>query len=185
MGMMKTLRTAQTMGSAGGSGSGSGSGSGIGLTCEVFFDRGGLERQIQRREFRALNRLGGYARRIARNSIKPMGAARKPPKKFDRNGQWTKAFRRWYRELRDRPASPPGTPPHTHGGNLRKAIVYGFDRAKRRVVVGPQASVMDEVAALHEHGGSRFGKRYPARPFMAPARDKAMPQLPRFLREAG
>jgi phage gpG-like protein len=156
----------------------------IEISTKMFFDAPAVKRALAKRERRVLGRWGGYARRVARSSIKRVGHARKEPRKLTRSGKKSKAWVKWLREIKDRPASAPGSPPFTHSGLLRDAIVYGYDRTRGSAVAGALASKTDDLAALHEHGGSRFGRHYPARPYMAPAREKANEQLPRFFQEA-
>ncbi len=72
--------------------------------------------------------------------------------------------------------SEPGDEPHTHKGiYLRRAIRWDGD--KDGAIIGPAASAVDQVGELHEFGGEREGAQYPARPFMAPALEKAIPRL--------
>ena len=72
-------------------------------------------------------------------------------------------------------ASEPGSPPHTRRGQLPRAIRYAVD--KDGAVIGPMASVVGESGAAHELGGSYKGEDYPARPFMAPALERAEPRF--------
>jgi hypothetical protein len=142
-----------------------------------FFDREAVLKRLPPARRKFLARSGGLVRRIARNSIKRKGAARKPPKKFSKTGRITAAFRKWQQEIRRQPHSQAPSPPFTHSGVLRDAILFGFDFAAETVVVGPEGKQVDSVGQLHEYGGERFGHRYPARPFMRPALLKATPKL--------
>jgi hypothetical protein len=63
--------------------------------------------------------------------------------------------------------SAPGSPPHTRGRQLPRAIVY--DVSAESAVVGPRESVVGQAGAAHEHGGEFRGDQYAERPFMAPA----------------
>ena len=58
-------------------------------------------------------------------------------------------------EIKFRPPSAPGTPPHTHLGTLRKAIVYGYDSSTESVVVGGFMPGIPRIVSLHEFGGSQ------------------------------
>ena len=72
--------------------------------------------------------------------------------------------------------SAPGQPPHTRkGGPIRRAIRYAAD--KEGAVIGPMASVVGEAAAAHEKGGEFRGQRFPERPFMLPALERAIPRF--------
>jgi phage gpG-like protein len=73
-------------------------------------------------------------------------------------------------------ASEPGEPPHTHRGTyIKRAIRYDADG--EGAVIGPAASAVDQVGALHEFGGEYKGQSYPARPFMGPALERALPRF--------
>ena len=143
-----------------------------------FFDRSAVTQRLKRAELRYLRRAGGTTRKIARRSIKKKGQARKKP--TNRSGA---AFRRWLQEVRSRPASPPGTPPFTHDGTFRNAIAFGFD-GRESVLIGFLKDKVDDLAELHEFGGRRRGKTYPARPTIGPALEKVTPKLPEFWRDA-
>lgn len=82
-------------------------------------------------------------------------------------------------------ASSPGSPPHTRGiprKSLKAAIYYDVDKQKGSAVIGPRHSFVAAVGELHEKGGTRRGKRgsrkYPKRPFMQPALERALPMIP-------
>lgn len=71
-----------------------------------------------------------------------------------------------------RKASPPGLPPHTRRGQLRRAIRY--DVADDVAVIGPMASVAGTAGAAHEFGGLYKGDDFDRRPFMGPALDASL-----------
>jgi hypothetical protein len=52
---------------------------------------------------------------------------------------------------RKRP-SRPGQPPHTQSLYLRRSIKYAVDKQRQLVVIGPDAAVIGEIGAVHEHG---------------------------------
>jgi phage gpG-like protein len=148
----------------------------------LFFNHPAVKQALAPKKLKFLRRWGGWVRRTARSSIKRKGAARpRPKKKYLRGGSstWTVSYRRWWQEVKDQPASPPGTPPYTHTGRLKKAILFAYNRATESVVVGPSERITD-IGGLHEKGGRRRGRRYPARPFMRPARQKSIPKLAGF-----
>lgn len=75
--------------------------------------------------------------------------------------------------------SPPGSPPHTHGGRKRagkgklpKAILYAVDKAAGDAVIGPAKSKAGTVGQAHEFGGKYKGEQFAERPFMGPALDR-------------
>lgn len=147
-----------------------------------FFDRAAVINMMDRKERGALSKAGGTVRLIARRSIRRVG-------NFNKYSQ-------------------PGQPPFTHSGFLRNDILYAYDPTTRSVVIGPSQQPwlnhlheFGGVSALKEfrnveHGMLRYWrkgpqsrrrwkatgrivkKRYPARPFMAPALEKASPSLP-------
>lgn len=109
--------------------------------------------------------------------------------------------------------SPPGKPPRTRNGFLKKDILYGFDPQTKTVVIGP--TTVPFLNTLHEAGGSQVLKRwrnatgsvkftreapprangpwrqdgtvtakYPARPFMSAALEKSLPRISRFWRNS-
>ena len=133
-----------------------------------------LVAKVKKKRIESLGHFGGKVRLTAQRSIIMMGAARKEPK-------GAKARARWLEEIRKRPHSPPGSPPYTHTGTLRKSIAYAVASDKSSVVIGPNAADMDQVGGLHEFGGVRFSREhYAARPYMGPALDKIIPEIPRY-----
>ena len=99
--------------------------------------------------------------------------------------------------------SQPGRPPHAHKGRLRKSVLFDVDESRGTAVVGPSYDAMQSgglppwMASIHERGGTFGGdnakrkkskksmaaskpKKYPARPFMAPAFERAKPRLAAF-----
>lgn len=75
-------------------------------------------------------------------------------------------------------ASRPGSAPHTRAGALRRSIL--FEASDTTALIGPAAQFVGPSASAHEHGGRYKARRYPKRPFMAPALDSLRPRLPRF-----
>jgi hypothetical protein len=134
----------------------------------LFFDRNVVKRKTDTAARRVLSRFGAFVRRSARSSIR----------------------------RRKRP-SPPGSPPSSHTGLLRKFIFFGYEPDKRSVVIGPvrlSQNGRGEAPSLLEHGGTatldrrgpstslradkRKRTRYRPRPFMGPAFEKERPKLP-------
>ena len=114
-----------------------------------------------------LSGFGAYTRTVARRSLRRKGKV-----------------------------SPPGSPPASHTKALKTSILFGVDRDRRSVVIGPvrlrgRKSVAHLVPPLLEYGGvtrSTKGRgkkmRYRARPFMGPAFQKSLPEVDRFWRSA-
>lgn len=73
------------------------------------------------------------------------------------DGQITEADRRKVverlREIQAKAPSPPGTPPHTHKGVLRRDIVFAWDPTSESVVIGSFMRGGAWLASLHEFGG--------------------------------
>jgi len=89
-----------------------------------------------------------------------------------------RAAMRLIRRSKTKP-SPPGQPPRTRAGLLRKAIVFDVDKRRERAIIGPRASVVGTAGAAHEHGGQYKGQRFPQRSFMGPALETSAPRLGR------
>ena len=130
------------------------------VTVDMFFDRKRITRAADRATSRALSQAGAFIRTTARRSIRKRKAA-----------------------------SPPGKPPSSHAGHLRRLILFGYDRREQAVVIGPMPFRSGEAPPLLEFGGrvtrkGRRGKRrrmrYVARPFMGPAMEKEKPKFPRL-----
>ena len=121
-------------------------------------------RKLSQEDKRAMFRIGAYARKVARSSIK-------------RRGKRTRLG-----------ASKAGTPPHTKFGALKNAIRFWAE--ERSVIIGPARSAIGQVGAIHEHGEKAKVKSYnpeqmnlasyPKRPFMKPAMDETLQRLPTF-----
>ncbi len=125
----------------------------------MFFDRKAVAGAVDRATRKVLSKFGAFVRTTAKHSIRK------------RKG-----------------ASPPGSPPSSHMGLLKRLIFFGYDTTRKSVVIGPaplRASV--EAPPLLEYGGrarrkTRKGKSvmatYRSRPFMGPAFEKEKPKLP-------
>lgn len=85
------------------------------------------------------------------------------------------------RSIRQRKGpAPAGQPPHTHTRRLPRAIKYAVEKARQTVVIGPDVESFGTAGKAHEHGGRYRRERYPKRPFMGPALEKAKDRLPKF-----
>ena len=69
--------------------------------------------------------------------------------------------------------APPGSPPHTRHGQLRRAIVYAREGSDR-VLIGPGFAHVGPSAMAHEFGGRFRGGNYRKRPFMGRAMRKTL-----------
>lgn len=93
-----------------------------------FFDRPAVEQAMDRASRRVFSRFGAFVRQIAKTSIR-----------------------------RRRDSAPPGSPPSSHTGLLRRFIFFFWDPSTRSVVIGPAALNQRAAAvapALLEYGGS-------------------------------
>jgi hypothetical protein len=134
----------------------------IGITFQQakkgFFDREAVHRSVDAASRRVLSKFGAFVRQRAKTSIR------------SRKG-----------------TSPPGSPPFSHVGLLRKFILFAYDPQRKSVVIGPTLIRAESVAPrLLEHGGettleTKRGSqraRYRPRPFMGPAFIAEQAQLP-------
>ena len=79
------------------------------------------------------------------------------------------------RKANPRHASTPGSPPHTHKGvYLKRAIRYARYPNGTGAIIGPMATIVGDVGAVHEFGERRNTANYPLRPFMRPALDASL-----------
>jgi phage gpG-like protein len=137
----------------------------IGLDMKIkssFFDRAKVENAVNKAERKKLSKFGAFVRRNAQTRMR-----------------------------RAKGPSRPGEPPHAHVGLLRKLIFFAYEPREKSVVIGPVLLRSgSQVPSLHEFGGttllrnkSRDGKRrigrYPARPFMGPAFEEELQNMPR------
>ena len=121
----------------------------MGTTGDVrktFFDTKAVKDKVAPAVRRALSRFGAFVRTRSRSSIK-----RKPFGKV----------------------APPGKPPYAHGDDLKR-ILFGYDEARKSVVIGPVLFGAQSGAPRRlEEGGAttRGGKpvRVRPRPYMGPA----------------
>lgn len=143
-----------------------------------FFDRKKVMNAIAPAERRVLSQFGAFVRTAAKSSIK-----------------------------KRKKASPPGTPPSSHTGDLKRGIFFAFDPRKRSVVVGPTRfdGRPGDAPSTLEFGGftgygihkvalpggkGRFLKdriikikgrlRIRKRPYMEPAMQQELPKFPQL-----
>jgi hypothetical protein len=140
-----------------------------GISFDYFLDRQDVIDRIGKEKARALTRVGLKVMQSARRSIKKMGLARPKLKAMTQNPgvplpqlmmrsdvskrTKNKIAQRLF-EIKFRPPSPAGTPPHTHFGTLRRNIVFAYDFQTESVVVGSYMQGGAWLASLHEFGGT-------------------------------
>jgi len=138
---------------------------------QLFFDRPKVKRAVDRGKRQALSRAGAFIRRRARSSIR-----------------------------KRKRASRPGQPPSSHTGLLRRFILFGYDRIRDSVVVGPVGFKRSRAPNVLEFGGRttvetrpRKGRgrrkqkrvvRIASRPYMRPALEKEKSNLPAVWRNS-
>jgi hypothetical protein len=143
-----------------------------------FFDRPVIAHAVEDAERRILSKAAGSVRLRAQRSMKK--APRKPVAVQGKKRRGRKSTR---------PAvSPPGSPPYTITGMLRKGILYGYEPLEHAAFIGPVKlnARYAGIPGILERGGtesikSKRGTRsatYQPRPYMAPALNAVIPELP-------
>ena len=124
---------------------------------------------------RALFRAGGLIRTIAVRSIRK----KRGPKVLN-NGEKERPTRKGGVWKQAQPTSKPGSPPYTHAPKYgyRKRIRFHVNKRANTADIGVPLEDKPEAFMVHELGGKHRRKRYPKRPFMRPALEKAVPRLP-------
>lgn len=140
------------------------------INFDFFFDRAGVAANLSKKKRDGLNRAGFAIMQIARRSIKKMGMARPKLKVQEQyagaslgqmltfgdnmvSKKQKNQIRKRLFEIRFKPPSRAGTPPHTHGGQLRKSVTFAYDPGSESVVVGGFMPGIDRIVSLHEYGG--------------------------------
>ena len=133
------------------------------VSLDMFFDADRVKRAADAAARKVLSKAGAFVRTAAKHSIRP-----------------------------GKGASPPGSPPRSHTGLLRRFIFFGYDRTRKTVVVGPMRLNQKIGAAPEalEHGGTsvvvegtrrqrrKRRVRIRARAYMGPALRKELPKFP-------
>lgn len=130
---------------------------------EMFFDRLKVIELVNEATRKVLSRAGAYIRQVAKTSIRK------------RKG-----------------TSPPGKPPYSHEGSLRKLMFFSYERDTDSVVIGPLGFRRSNALHVLEYGGwtarpkwwrskkDASGRIYiRKRPYMGPALQKELPKLPK------
>lgn len=115
----------------------------------IEFDEEKVLSKVKNGNIKALRGAGAYVRKAARNAVS-----------------------------RSKKSSPPGTPPHTRRGLLKRSILFGVEKSRMAVVIGPAKSLIGISMTAHEFGGMYRRRKYPKRPLMGPTLEKAAPRLP-------
>lgn len=91
----------------------------------LFFDADGVKNQVDASIRRGMMRLGASTRLRAQRSIR-----------------------------KRKKSSPPGQPPSSHEGSLRRLIFFSYDPGSKSVVIGPVPFKQGEAPSLLEYGGT-------------------------------
>lgn len=135
----------------------------VNITTRMFFTAKPVLRAVNKATRKVLSRFGAFVRQRARTSIRP------------RKG-----------------SAPPGSPPYSHTGLLRRLIYFGYDPRKRSVVIGPARlnqrspygpttvpEVLEEGGVVQtKRRGKRAALRFRGNPYMGPAFEAEKSKLP-------
>lgn len=122
---------------------------------EAFFDRASVKNAIDKGTRRVLSKFGAFVRRRAQNSLATRAGT-----------------------------SRPGQPPYSHIGLLKKFLFFAYDKIRNSVVIGPvKIRENSQAPSLLEYGGDVIGPdgerdHYEPRPFMGPAFERELKDLP-------
>ena len=125
------------------------------MRTEIDFDADGLVARVARASVDIMRRMGAYVRTVAKRKVKTSDKA-----------------------------STPGTPPHSGTGALKRSILFGLDRPRQSIVIGPSEQIVGTSMAAHEFGGGYKKERYPKRPLMGPSLKDSTPHLARMWQDA-
>ena len=114
----------------------------ISMKSSAFFDRPSVMKAVDRGTYKNMLKSGQLMRRSAKASMKraPSGVASVSPMPPN-----------WHSKTKKNPS----------GGGLRRSIMYGYDRVRKNVIVGPSTVLganIAKIAPLHEFGGPQRNK---------------------------
>ena len=119
------------------------------MKVRIEFDESRILIAVQRGNITALRRAGAYVRKAARNKV-----------------------------TQSSNASSPGSPPNTRQGLLKRALLFGVEKQRQSVVIGPAEKFIGTAMQAHEFGGMYRKRRYPKRPLMGPTLQATASKLP-------
>ena len=179
----------------------------IGVSVKsLFFDSPAVMRAVDTATRKTLAQQGRYLQKVARNSIKKAPMDKVEVDDFGHIGSMSSQERQKYyiaaniaqregrpipKRMRRSRGSPPGTPPYSRTGLLKRMLFYSYDPSSKSVVVGPSAAG-PKTADVLEYGGTvkikTGGKsrtiRVKPRPTMRLAYAKSKPRLTEFWRNS-
>ena len=100
------------------------------MKVRIEFDESRILIAVQRGNITALRRAGAYVRKAARNRV-----------------------------TQSANASTPGSPPNTRQGLLKRSLLFGVEKQRQSVVVGPAEKFIGTAMKAHEFGGTYRKRR--------------------------
>ena len=119
------------------------------MKVHIEFDQSRILVAVKSGNITALRRAGAYIRKSAQNKV-----------------------------TQSSNASAPGSPPNTRRGLLKQSLLFGVEKQRQSVVVGPAEKFIGTAMSAHEFGGTYRRRRYPKRPLMGPTLQATLPKLP-------
>ena len=119
------------------------------MKVRIEFDESRILVAVKSGNITALRRAGAYIRKSAQNKV-----------------------------TQSSNASAPGSPPNTRRGLLKQSLLFGVEKQRQSVVVGPAEKFIGMAMSAHEFGGTYRRRRYPKRPLMGPTLQATLPKLP-------
>ncbi len=119
------------------------------ISCRIEFEKQKILMVVDRANIQGLRRAGAYIRKAARNKVKTSPSA-----------------------------SMPNSPPNTRRGLLKNSLLFGVEKHKKSVVVGPAEKFIGQSMKAHEYGGIYRKRRYPKRPLMQPTLIQTAKKIP-------
>lgn len=152
---------------------------------DLFFDRANVQARMSIAKRNALASAGKLVRYLAQRSMRKRRMKKLSEMTKGERVAFAIRTREAEREGRRPPKRPlassrPGEPPRVRVGLLRQFLFFAYDPDSDSVVVGPALlpRAKGEVPSVLEYGGlNKQGFMVAARPYMAPAKEKASPQL--------
>lgn len=121
------------------------------ISCDIEFDKNKILMVVEKANIQGLRRAGAYIRKAARNKVKTSTVA-----------------------------SNPNSPPHTRRGLLKNSLLFGVEKQRKSVVIGPAERFVGKSMTAHEYGGVYRKRRYPKRPLMQPTLIQTAKTLPKL-----
>lgn len=158
-----------------------------------FFDRAHVEEKIGKRAVKALSRFGAFVRTRSKTSMKRARRktlAEMSPREKRIHAIRVRAAQKRGASTPKRPFKPskPGEPPRVRAGTLKRHVYFGLEPQRKNVVIGPILFEPESGAPeILEHGGvtrNRRRAKVEPRPYMRPAFDREIDNLPRHWRHS-